>query len=50
VRAILLPEDMLYLASTTKLALAAGRLLKRLGTLTSMMFWTVPCSGELKRW
>lgn len=33
-------EDTVYRASTTKVALAAGWELSRLGMLNSMMFWT----------
>ena len=39
-----------YLASTTNVPLTAGRELRRLGTLNSMTFCTVPASGPLKRW
>lgn len=43
-------DDTVYLASTTNVPLTAGRELRRLGTLNSMTFCTVPASGPLKRW
>ena len=43
-------DDTVYRASTTNVPLTAGRELRRLGTLNSMTFCTVPASGPLKRW
>lgn len=50
VSAMRLPDMTVYLASTTKAALAAGCELSSDGTLSLMMFCTVPAAGELKRW